>query len=121
MTTTPPHTVLNGTSISANCETDSANPSAHIRWSLNSTILQNSFLYKIESTEKKGEYNAKATSSSISVQVLKQIHGTSFTLGCDVEGQTLQSMADVTVIGKQYNNSDHDFVPTHLQVLDTYR
>ena len=65
MTTTPPHTVVTGTSINATCETDSANPSANIRWSLNSTSLQNGIAYKILSTEKEGNNNAKVTSSSI--------------------------------------------------------
>lgn len=99
MTTKPIKSVVTGSLIQATCETDSASPPAHIVWSHYSTLLQNGDQYSIVSTEKDGKYNAKNSSSSISFNVSRQRHGTSFTFGCSVPEQNLVSWTTVNVKG----------------------
>ena len=92
--------VIPGTLIKATCETDSANPPAYIMWTSETALLQNSLLYKINSTEVLGNYNANKSSSSISFYVTTQFHGSSFTFGCFVDSFT--EWTTVTLLGKKH-------------------
>ena len=99
MTTKPPTTVVTGTLIQASCETDSANPPAHIIWGNSSNRFQNGDQYNIVSTVKNGLYNAKVSSSSISFNVSRQLLRSSFTFSCGVVGRKLVYWTTVNVKG----------------------
>ena len=97
-----PTRAVTGSLIEATCETDSANPPAHIQWSIDTAVVKNSDQYRIESTAQVGNYNAKRSLSLISFNVSKQINGSVFIIECGIVGQSLVSRATVIVLGKMH-------------------